>query len=335
MKTIDILKQKHTVLMSMDGYTEHQGLQDYTQTKLSMYEILYPLASKFKETIYLLRKEEYHSDMYNYIKEHMLPVWFVGGIFPKEEIIDGRVITHTEDKDLQTYSNVLSIDIDNQEIDRKAIYDLPYVFAVLKSSGGIGYYVLILVEDGRYTKEYYSYLAKMFKTRFGIEVDAQCKNIGRKRVLSYEQDIEKWIKPLEQDIKPWKLREQTVVDDLFDNKPKRFIDYKPKNFSNSNIVDFIRKAIWKLLDNGFSIDSYSIQKSNYGAWYHTACEFANFDDGYEMFVKFSQNSTKYNDDIGTINKKWNNADKSKANIDDVGKKWCGMCKNKFGKDWFK
>ena len=38
MKTIDILKQQHTVLMTMDGYTEHQGLQDYTQINLSMYD---------------------------------------------------------------------------------------------------------------------------------------------------------------------------------------------------------------------------------------------------------------------------------------------------------
>ena len=151
MKTVDILKQKHTVLMTMDGYTEHQGLQDYTQKDLTMYEILYPLANKFKETIALLRKEEYHSDRYNYIKSHMLPVWFVGGTFPKEEINNGKVLTHTEDKDLLSYSNILSIDIDNQEIDRKAIFDLPYVFAVLKSSGGVGYYVLILVEDGKYT----------------------------------------------------------------------------------------------------------------------------------------------------------------------------------------
>lgn len=325
MKTADILKQKHTVLMSMDGYVEHQGLQDYTQTKLSMYDILFKLGKKFSKTISWLREEPYHSKTYNYIKEHMLPVWFVGGTFPMEQ---------TEDEYIETYSNILCIDIDNQEIDRKSIFELPYVIGVLKSSGGVGYYVLILVEDGRYTKEYYSYLAKMFKSRFGIEVDAQCKNIGRKRVLSYENDISQWIKPMDYDVKQWKLREQTVVDDLFDNKPKRFIDYKPKNFSNSNNVDFVRKAIWKLLNSGYSIDDMS-STSKYGSWYYIACEFAHFSDGEEMFIRFSQNSSNYNDSINDIMKKWRNADKSKCNQEEVYKKWCGICKNKFGNKWWK
>ena len=140
------------------------------------------------------------------------------------------------------------------------------------------------------------------------------------------------IKNNDYDVQSWKLKDIIVTNDLFDNKPKRLIDYKP-NISNNN--DFTRKAIWKLLDNGFSIDDYSGQNDNYGAWYHTACEFAHFDDGYDMFVRFSQNSTKYNDDINTINKKWKNADKSKKHIDDISKKWCGMCKNRYGRNWWK
>lgn len=332
MKTIDILRQKHTVLMTMDGFISHQGVLDYTQTDLSLYTILVPLSHKFKDVIGMMREEEYHSNKYNDIKENMLPVWFVGGTFPQATMEYNRIVPHTDDTDILTYSNLLCIDIDNQEIDRHAIFDLPYVIAVLRSSGGSGYYVLILVEDGIYTKEYYSYLARLFKSKFNIEVDQQCKNIGRKRVLSYEDDIEKWIKPFDYEIKPWKLRDKIVIDDLFDNKPIRFIDYKPNNSDNT---DFTRKAIWKLLDSGFSIDDYSKQNANYGAWYYTACEFANFEDGYDMFVRFSQNSSKYNDDINTINNKWHNADKSKTNIDDVNKKWCGICKNRFGSNWWR
>ena len=335
MKTIDILKQKHTALINIDGYTEHQGLTDYTQSDRTLNEILFGIGKLCEKNIGLLRQQEYHSDEYNRIKND-LPCWFVGGTFPKPEVKNGRLVTYTDDEYINTYSNILCIDIDNQDIDRQTIFNLPYVFAVLRSCGGRGYYVLILVEDGKYTKEYYSYLAKVFKMKFNINIDTQCKNIGRKRVISYEDNIWQWIKPLEQEITSWKLKDTTTVDDLFENKSKRFIDYKPqKNNNNNNNIDFVRKAIWKLLDNGFSIDDYSKQSKNYGAWFHTACEFAHFDDGYEMFVRFSQNSTKYNDDIKTINKKWNNADKNKSNIDDVCRKWCGMCKKRYGVNWWK
>lgn len=334
MRMIDILKQKHTVLMTMDGFVDHQGVSDYTQVDMSLYDILVSLSIKFKDMIIMMRQEIYHSDKYNYIKEHMLPVWFVGGTFPQATKENNNIIPHTDDKDILTYSNLLCIDIDNQEIDRQAIFDLPYVVSVLKSSGGVGYYVLILVEDGRYTKEYYSYLARLFKFKFNIDVDPQCKNIGRKRVLSYEDDVLKYVKAFDCDIIPWKLKDKTVVDDLFDDSPKRFIDYRPKRYSE-NDDSFVRKAIWKLLDNGFSIDDYSKHSSNYATWYYAACEFANFDDGYEMFVKFSQNSSQYNDDIKTINKKWNEGNKNKKNIDEVKKKWCGMCKNKYGTNWWK
>ena len=198
-------------------------------------------------------------------------------------------------------------------------------------SGGAGYYVLILVEDGKYTKEYYSYLAKVFRLRFNIEVDEQCKNIGRKRVLSYEENIWEWIKPIDYDIKPWKLKE-IEHDTTTEPKKMAFIDYKPVNQSNDN-VSFTTKAIWKLLNDGYSIDNYNVTNPYY-VWYHTACEFKHFSDGESMFIKFSQNSAKYHDSYKDIIKKWEQATKE-GNFDDVCKKWCGICKNKYGKEWWR
>ena len=326
MKVVDILNQKHTVLMSMSGWhNEHQGFKDYTQTNMTLNDILFGLGNKFKSKIDELRQESYHSDRYNEIKKYELPVWFVGGTFPFQ---------HTDDVDILTYSNLLCIDIDNQDIDRKAIFDLPYVVAVLRSSGGVGYYVLILVEDGRYTLEYYSYLAKLFKTKFKIDVDPKCKNIGRKRVLSYDDDIYDWIKDNDTDIQPWKIKGINQQCNNQQDNTQRLIDYKPVSMFKNDNIEFTRKAIWYLLNNGYSVDDINTKDNRYSVWYYVGCEFRHFSDGYDMFVRFSNNSSNYHDDIKTINKKWDST-KQISSIDDVCRKWCGICKNKFGYGWWK
>lgn len=328
MKVVDILNKKHTVLSSVDGIYEHHGLVDINQTISDMKSILFNLGKRYSHKIEELRKMEYHSKQQQLFKEKF-PCWFVGGTFP---------FNQTEDKDIITYSNILAIDIDkieNTDIDlnsiRKSIFDLPYVFAVLKSISGEGYYALILVEDGKYTKEYYEYLASLWNKKFGINIDEKCTNIGRKRFLSYEEDIKDWIKSDDIDIKPWKLkvikREATPI------QTSLFMSYNPKQYTSN---DLAQKAIWKLLNNGYSIEDFLLkdQKNAYGVWYHIACDFQHFDDGLDMFIKFSNNSTKYNDKISDITKKFNNGKKEKS-YDDVAKKWCGICKRIYGREWWK
>lgn len=331
MKVKDILNQKHTVLNSVDGYTEHQGLTDYTQVDFDLRTILFVLAKKYKEAIDKLRMLPYHSDLQLEYKQEF-PTWFVGGTFPMEQ---------TEDKDILTYSNILAIDIDkkdNRQIDlenvvNKIYYDLPYVFGKPKSISGEGYYVLVLVENGRNTIAHYRYLQKLFKKIYNVNIDPQCKNIGRKRFISYQDDIDEVIKQEDIDIIPFKLLDNES-DMLFDTETmNRMIDYKPHKFNVNDKIEFARKAIWKLLDDGYSVDNFN-SKNLYSIWYYVGCEFRKFDDGYEMFVKFSHNTSKYNDSLGVIKKEW---DKTKDNndIDDVCRKWCGICKNKYGINWWK
>ena len=107
------------------------------------------------------------------------------------------------------------------------------------------------------------------------------------------------------------------------------IDYKPSRFDDSLLV---KKAIWKLLNNGYSIDDMTVHEP-YGVWYHVACDFHHFDDGLDMFIRFSQNSSKYNDKISDITKKYNNG-KIEMPLDDVSRKWCGICKRLYGKKWW-
>ena len=164
MKVKDILNKKHTVLNSVRGYEkgwkenekdgkEKDGVYSYTQTKMSMRQIIFDLGKLYNKKIDEFRTLGYHSEEQKLIKPKF-PVWFVGGVFPLQQ---------TEDSDIIEYSNILAIDIDKKdntdkdiEVIRKKLLELPYVFAVFKSISGEGVYALVLLEDGQYTKEYYT-----------------------------------------------------------------------------------------------------------------------------------------------------------------------------------
>lgn len=332
MKVREILNKKITALPTVDGWHNyHQGWYDYTQVNITLYDFLFVLGKRYKEAIDLYRQIPYHSKEQSLYKNEF-PTAFIGGTFPMQQ---------TEDKDIITYTDVIAIDIDkkdnthiNLEEKIKDIYKLPYVIGTPFSISGEGYYVLILVENGKYTKGYYKYLVKLFKSKYNINIDDKCKNIGRKRFISYQDNLNEVIKSLDIDIISFKLLENET-DCLFDNNTmNRMIDYNPKQFNKQDNILFAKRAIWKLLDSGYSVDDVNTNNNQYSVWYHIGCEFRSFDDGYDMFVKFSNNSSKYNDDINTINKKWNNT-KNNKNIDDVCRKWCGIAKNKFGNSWWK
>lgn len=325
MKVRDILKQNVTILGSVDGWCTVKGYDDMIYSHVNfgtVYDAL-TLGQQMKDMIAKLRT--YPHDEYKELKKNF-PCWFPAGTFP---------FFMTEDKDIMTYTNIMAIDIDTdgnegkdlQDI-RKKIYELPYVFAVLSSISGKGIYALILVHDGHYTEEYYRYISRLWRQKFDIVIDGHCVNVGRKRFISYDDDIMNWIKDEDTEIKSWTLRELPQKKE--EPKPSYFMTYKPKSQGTSGLAS---KAIWKLLDNGFSIDDMNVTYF-YAAWYHVACEFKHFDDGEAMFIRFSQNSSKYHDSLNKIKAKYNEA-KTELTIDEVARKWCGICKNKFGSQWWK
>lgn len=319
----EIKNKKHSVLLSASGYEKDiEGKSLYKQIELTLETILFVLGQKYYEYIKKLRQMVYHSAEQKEYKSHF-PVWFVGGTFPFKQ---------THDADITSYSNILAIDIDacdNPSMDletlRTRLLQLPYVFAVLKSISGLGIYALILVEDGRKTKGYYKYLVNLWQSQFGIEkIDESCSNIGRKRFISYEDNIELYIKDDETEITPWKVEwiEQKPVEEI---KPVLFHKDEYKT-DNELMNERTHLAMQKLINAGYAVQSY-------GHWFHTGCELANFNDGYEMFVRMSQNG-KWQDDIRTINKKWNDC-KATGIDDNLHTKWQGMAKRQFGACWWK
>lgn len=327
MKVKDILETKHTILASTSGYTKHDiFLTDYTQTDLTLRQILFQFSYKCKDAIDYLRSIEDEAKQ----KKHKLnyPCWYVGGTIP---------LYKQKDEEMVTLSNIVAVDIDysdNPNIDfnklKVDIFNLPYVFYVSKSIRGKGIYALILVEDGYKTAEYFDYITKLWKQKFNVTTDKQTKNIGRKRYISYDDDY--MLKSDETEITKWKLYTPNSII-ATPTKTEQIYYSKTKTMNTSNI-EFTRKAIWHMLNNGYSIDNINTD-NQYSAWYYVACEFKRFDDGFEMFYKFSNNSSKYRDDYNTIKKKYDSADVNKVSDEDVAKKWQGLCKNTYGKDWWK
>lgn len=324
MKTIDIMNQLHTVVCNSTGYWSSDTASGYSQHKLTLRQIIND-GYKLKDKIDELRAMVYHSKEQLDFKKNF-PCWMTGGTFKMYDLHDSGI---------ETYSNILVIDIDKkdnpdsslEEIKHK-LMELPYVFMASKSISGQGIYICILVKDGRNTKAHYKYLVKLLKSKYNLIVDGQCNNIGRKRFISYDDEL--LVKDDNEEITPFALMEIEKVDET---KQLGLYDYEPKkmNYTDSNTL--CRKAIWLLLNHGFSIDNIN-SNNKYSVWYHVACEFHLFEDGHDMFVTFSQNSTQYKDDLATIDSKWNKAEQP-TNVDDVYRKWCGMAKSYFGKDWTK
>ena len=321
MKVKEILSQKHTYLQSASGFKLNMstGTRDYYQTDKTLHEILY---GDYSNIINTLRSFEYHSDEQKKYKQNEVPCFYVGGTLP---------LLKQADSYMTSFTSLLAIDIDacDNNIDifgdlRKQIFELPYVISVLKSCSGRGLYVLILVENYKLTTNYYEYLKRLFKYKFNIVVDGQCKNIGRKRFVSMDEDIDKWVKNDDIDIEPWSLYD-TGFDIIVDNSTKIKIADTKQKYKNDN-EERTHAAIKKMINGGYCVEGYS-------AWYYLGCELANFDDGLELFKTASQNNTKYSDDDETIEKKFSQC-KASGITESLHRKWQGMVKNKYGKYWY-
>ena len=302
------------------GAIRHQN--SYKGTNAPLHYLLYDLVDEWSDMLKKIQAMEYHSKEQAEAKSQV-PRFYISGAYDFN-VKDSFPIYNKP----IVKSNLMTIDIDEKdnEIDiwsiRKQIFELPYVYSCLKSVSGHGYYCIIAIEDTDYTKEYYRYIAKLWKQQFNLNCDTNASSLVRARIISYDEERDNWIKK-DTNISVWKLKLKEKKTEVKPQEQIKFDKYKHDN----NLDNVIPLIMEKLIDDGYYIDSY-------GAWYHIGCELKNFQNGEEMFVKLSQNNPRYNDDIKAILKKYKEC--SPSGIDDnLRRKWIGMAKNKYGKDWLK
>lgn len=316
MKAKDILNTKMTTLVNASGYVDGR----YTQKDLTLQQII-SLGNIYKDKIMELRELGYGTDQYKENKKKF-PCYTPCGTFEYKKVNDSSITS---------LSNIIAIDIDKKDnttdLDniREEIFNLPYVIAVLKSISGLGLYALVLVENGNNTTDYYSYLAKLWNAKYGLNIDQSCKNLSRKRFISYDKDTDNYLKSEDTEITPWRLYEKH-------HEEHRDISLLPSITPCKKTDEtLVEKTIEYLVDHGFSIDNFRTDKKR-SVWFYVGCDFSYFTKGLDYFIKFSQNTSEYNDDIAEITKKYNECT-CKTNIDDIAKKYCGIAKTIYGKNW--
>jgi len=321
-KKENILKIYVASVISETGYTNNDFRNGkFVGSNITLYDALYTLPLKWKDKLIDTMSMEYHSDEQEYAKS-LLPRYYISGIYDMNEYII-RFPIHDYPK---VESNLMTIDIDgkdNTDIDiwklREEIFKLPYVFSCLKSCSGKGFYCIIPIEDTHYTKEYYDYITNLWKDKYGLKVDSYASSLVRARIISYNEDIDSWIKD---EVSIWKLKDPKIKEEM--KEESLLFSYKPKKEYNSNWDNITHSCMVKIIDDGYTVNDYK-------AWYHLGCELANFDDGYELFYKMSKNYDSSQSD-SSIKKRWKGC-KASGIDDNLIRKWCGMAKNRYGKNW--
>lgn len=264
------------------------------------------LADRFKDSFDKFSLLEYGSKMYKN-KKQLFPYFIPGGTIPKG--------SNPSDKNI-TPNNIFVVDIDakdNPGIDlpgtRKALLELIGVVGVYKSISGKGLWIMVYSEDYKYIKQYYSYFCKLLKSKYNIIADANCSNISRKRVLSYNSDWADYTNF--GNIEPWNLKDIAPVQnntpknnsfDEFINK-RVFSVYRETSYKSGDLrnnEERLHEAIDTCATGGWYEDDYY-------KWYYVACDCKNLPDGESLFTRISNNYPKKKDSTERIQSTYNRA----------------------------
>lgn len=266
------IKQKRvTALRSGVGY-EGQSVLTLNQ--------LQQVSELWKDRIIGLRQMEYHSEQQKKAKVSF-PCWTPSGVFKNGSV---------KDNDIIQYSDLVAIDIDgidnpNTDMDdvKKVLFDLPYVIMVMKSISGKGLFALVLLEDGHHQKEYCQYIERLWKQQYGIEIDRKCYNVGRKRFISWDNQM--LMKGDDVDIIPWKLKYIEPVKEVRVQTPL----YCPRNtFSEEELDNTFEERVKRMIDCGFDIGPH------WSDWMCLGRCFKPFANGFNLFNELSSKMSAYN-----------------------------------------
>lgn len=193
----------------------------------------------FIEDINELRNKEYHSKEYNDIK-NKLPLFWIGA-----KSLSG----YRRKSDITQSYNIFSIDIDykdNTELfDENGIdvikydlwYEIPSCFCAMKSCGGSGLVLYLLLDNvtPRNEKQYFAYWKQTFNNA-GINIDEQTKDIlTRARYISYDSDI-----LMKDEVEPFKLPE-TFIKEYRNTKKQEIENYEINSKADIKYLDNVRR----------------------------------------------------------------------------------------------
>lgn len=277
MKVIDIKALKCSFYENASGEKDFRG----------PVSIALDLGLRWKDKIEVLRKLTYHSDEQKALKPKY-PCWTPAGIFngsPKDE-------------NIIQYTNLVAIDIDgidNEGVDmddlKNKLFDLPYVVFVSKSISAAGVYALVLLEDGKEQESHCRYIERLWRQKFGVEIDTKCYNIGRKRFISYDDDL--LIKDDDVDIIPFKLK---YVAPIAPTTPQPKVDCSRYKHIDTDLDKEFEKKVDIMIKHHYDVGEH------WADWASLGKAFKPFSNGFELFNKLSQTMSAYKP--STIRRDW-------------------------------
>lgn len=291
------------------------------------------------------RQYEHGTDEYNQVKEH-LPGWTWNGTVNFDDE-DNRMHRSFDNIRLSGVVCIEFDDIGNYDVNDltdKIIKSMDHciyvgrtlsnkIFAIHRANKQMNKFNFI---------KYFKELFVQYYLKFGIKADIQCKDVARMRFICAQNGGK--INHQYNDFGPRYNIDRTYDQvtgkhKMLNNKTSSFTTQSHINKWNPRTMQYdsfdydidkqkskIHDKIVNLLDNGYSIDDMKTD-NKYANWYYVACDLKNFDDGKELFIKFSNNSSEYNDSEDKIIEKYNAAKTTPLN--DCIIKWCGIFKKYF------
>ena len=194
-------------------------------------------------------------------------------------ISDGRA-----DKNLKHHNGYIVLDIDEKEnlhlkkedfsqLKKKVFRNINEICYAGHSVGGLGYYLIIGIENPYRHKEYFNYLASWFRYREDINIDESGKNLSRLRYYSLDD-------------KQYINESATILKESILNKNKVPTISRRGKASDINIVELVEK-----------IEAYGISIApSYDEYLKLAIVFYNEqgEDGRGLYHRVCSLDPKYN-----------------------------------------
>lgn len=253
-----------------NGYYEKQPLQT-----ISLHDALFHLADR--AMVDAVRNTE-NKEERRKIKSQLLN-FTPSGVFE----------TRTEGATPVTDSGIMCIDIDKDHNPTMDVEDVKEKLAKIDkvaycglSVSGNGLFLLIPIEKPECYRQHYEYFAEKLMQQFGLKADPSCKNIGRLRVASYDDN-------------PYINPSATVLKGIKEEFRGFYIPaYQNQNTTgNSPFISYTTEQVDRYIQH-LQVHNIDIT-CDYYDWFVIGCAFAKEygEAGRERFHQVSSISPKY------------------------------------------